>query len=164
MVKVGVIGVGYLGQHHARIYSELKGVELVGVADIDEKRVSEIAKKYSCRAYTNYYELLKEVEAVSIVVPTVHHYAVAIDAINENIDILVEKPITSTIDEAEILIREADKKNLILQVGHLERFNSALMELSKKVKNPIFIESQRISPFLGRGIDVDVVVDLMVHD
>ena len=163
-IKVGVIGVGYLGQHHARLYSELEGAHLVGVADTDMVRCQEIASKYNCQAFDDYKQLVSQVDAVSVVVPTVYHYIVAMEAIEEGKDILLEKPITSTLDEAESLIEEADKRGIILQVGHLERFNSGLIELAKIIDNPSYIESQRHSPFLGRGTDVDVTVDLMVHD
>lgn len=163
-IKVGVIGVGYLGQHHARLYAELDDAHLVGVADTDMARREEIASKYNCQVFDDYRQLISQVDAVSIVVPTVYHYIVAMEAIEKGKDILVEKPVTSTVDEAESLIEEADKRGIIFQVGHLERFNSGLIELTKMVDNPSYIESQRHSPFLGRGIDVDVTVDLMVHD
>jgi predicted dehydrogenase len=164
MIKVGVIGVGYLGQHHARIYSQLPNVELVGVVDINYERAQRIAAQWGCEAYTHYNDILNKVDALSIVVPTSYHYDVAMDALAAHKDILIEKPITSTVHEAEKLIEEAARNERILQVGHLERFNSGLITLSPLVEEPILIESQRLSPFLGRGVDVDVTVDLMVHD
>jgi len=163
-IRVGVIGVGYLGQHHARIYSELQDSILVGVADVNMKRCQEIAEKHGCQAFDDYRDMFSQVDAVSIVVPTVYHYTVAMDALQEGKDLLIEKPITSTVVEAEKLIKEADNRGCIIQVGHLERFNSGLIELSKMVDNPSYIESQRLAPFVARGIDVDVTVDLMVHD
>ncbi|HLC16595.1 MAG TPA: Gfo/Idh/MocA family oxidoreductase [Thermodesulfovibrionia bacterium] len=163
-IRVGVIGVGYLGQHHARIYSEMADSILVGVTDVNMQRCQEIAAKYGCQAFDDYRDMFLQVDAVSIVVPTVYHYTVAMDAIQEGKDLLIEKPITSTVVEAEKLIEEADNRGCVLQVGHLERFNSGLIELSKMVDNPTYIESQRLAPFVARGIDVDVTVDLMIHD
>jgi predicted dehydrogenase len=163
-IRTGVIGVGYLGQHHARIYSSMPGVKLVGVADINKERADEIAKTYSTTPFYDHRELLDKVDAVSIVVPTVLHHKVAMDIIANDIDILLEKPITTTIAEAEDLIREADGHSLILQIGHLERFNAAMMALAKIIKGPRFIESHRLGPFIDRGTDVSVILDLMIHD
>lgn len=164
MIKVGVVGVGSIGQHHARIFSGLKDVELVGVVDADKARSEELAAKYGCGAYTDYKDIIDSVDAVSIAVPTTLHFQTGMDFLKNNKSLLIEKPITTTLDEADELIAEAEKRNLILQVGHLERFNSGVSMVSGMVKNPQFIESQRLSPFLGRGIDVDVTLDLMIHD
>jgi predicted dehydrogenase len=164
MIKVGVIGTGSIGRHHVRIYSEIDGADLVAVVDADGARAGEFARKYGCKAYTDYREMLSEVDAVSIAVPTTLHYGVAMDFLKHDKDILIEKPITPTMKEADALISEADKRGLILQVGHLERFNSGVSLISSMVEKPQFIESQRLSPFLGRGIDVDVTLDLMIHD
>jgi predicted dehydrogenase len=163
-LRVGVIGVGYLGKHHARIFSELDGVELVGVADIDEKKAKEIASKYNCAAYSNYEGLLNEIDAVSIVTPTTTHYSIAMDCLEKDKDIFVEKPFTVTTDEADRLIEKAKKKDKILQVGHIERYNPAVLTIMGLIDNPKFIESERVSPFLGRATDVDVTLDLMIHD
>lgn len=163
-IRTGVVGVGYLGRHHARIYSKMPGVKLVGVVDILKDRADEIARACSTKPFYDYRELINKVDAVSIVVPTLLHHKVAIDFISNNIDILLEKPITTTIAEAEELIREAEGRNLILQVGHLERFNAAMMALAKIINGPRFIESHRLGPFADRGIDVDVILDLMIHD
>jgi predicted dehydrogenase len=164
MVNVGVIGVGSIGVHHARIFSELEDVNLIGVVDINFARAQEIASKYNCRAYSDYREVINSVDAVSIAVPTTLHFQIGMDFLKHNKNILIEKPITSTLEEADILIAEAEKRNLIIQVGHLERFNAGVSLISTMVENPKFIESQRLSPFLGRGIDVDVTLDLMIHD
>jgi predicted dehydrogenase len=164
MIKVGVIGVGSIGQHHARIFSGLDDVELVGIVDTDKIRSEELAEKYSCSAYSDYREMIDLVDAVSIAVPTTLHFQTGMDFLKNNKSILMEKPITTTIDEADELIAEATKRDLVLQVGHLERFNSGVSMVSSMVENPRFIESQRLSPFLGRGIDVDVTLDLMIHD
>jgi len=163
-VRVGVIGVGYLGQHHARIYSELEDIELVALADTDEKRAITFAEKYGCKAFSDYREILPKVDALSIVTPTTSHYSIAIECLRAGKDILIEKPITENIKEADELIVEAEKHGCILQVGHLERYNSALLAASGMINEPRFIESERLSPFLGRGTDVDVTLDLMIHD
>lgn len=164
MVRVGVIGVGAIGVHHARIFAGLKEVELVGVADIDFNRAREVALKYNCRAYDSHIKIMDSVDAVSIAVPTTLHFQIAMDFIKHGKDILIEKPITSTINEAKRLISKAEERNLILQVGHIERFNAGVSLISRMVDKPRFIESQRLSPFLGRGTDVDVILDLMIHD
>lgn len=163
-IKVGVIGVGYLGRFHAQKYAALEGVELVGVSDLDEEQINRVASECSCKAYTNYKDLLPLVDAVSIAVPTSLHHAVASDCLELGIDVLLEKPITVTLEEADDLIAKAEKKSLIFQVGHLERFNPAVQAMEPFLTHPLFIESNRISVFKNRGVDVDVVLDLMIHD
>ena len=163
-VRVGVIGVGYLGQHHARIYSEIEGTNLVAISDIDDKRAGAFAEKYGCRAYSDYRKILPSVDALSIVTPTTSHHSIALECLRSGKDILVEKPITENLKEADELIMESEKHGCILQVGHLERYNPALLAASGIIKEPRFIESERLSPFLGRGTDVDVTLDLMIHD
>jgi predicted dehydrogenase len=163
-LKVGVIGVGYLGQHHARIYSEMEDADLVAVVDTDEKRAGTFAEKYSCAAYSDFREILPHVDALSIVTPTLSHYFIALECLKAGKDILVEKPITGTVREADELIVESEKRGCILQVGHLERYNPAVTHAYEVIREPGFIESERLSPFLGRGTDVDVTVDLMIHD
>ena len=163
-VRVGVVGVGNLGQHHARIYAELPKVELVGVVDINEKRAREIAHKYHTTPYVYYRDLFNKVDAVSIVVPTSLHHKVALDFIERGINVLIEKPVTSTLTEAKQLIKAAHANSVTLQVGHIERFNSAFLALRGIVKEPLYIESHRLGPFNYRVIDVGVVLDLMIHD
>jgi predicted dehydrogenase len=163
-LRVGVIGVGYLGQHHARIYAGLDDVELVGVADVDRGRAEEIASLNGCKAFADYRNLLGETEALSVVTPTTFHYDVALECLNAGRNLLVEKPITSTVREAEVLIELAAKKNVILQVGHLERYNPAVVSVVELVKDPVYIESERVAPFTTRALDVDVTIDLMIHD
>jgi predicted dehydrogenase len=163
-VKVGVIGVGYLGQHHARIYSEIEGAELVAVVDIDSQKASALAEKYCCKAYADYREILPEVDALSIVTPTTAHYKIALTCLQAGKDMLIEKPITATVKEADELIDEAEKRDCIIQVGHLERYNPAILAAADFFSEPLFIESERLSPFLGRATDVDVTLDLMIHD
>lgn len=163
-VRVGVIGVGYLGQHHARIYSEIEEAELVGVADIHREKAEAIAQKYHCMAMDNYRDMIGAVDVLSIVTPTTTHYQIALDCLESGKDILIEKPITVTVEEADHLIRAAEHGGRIIQVGHLERYNPAILAASVLFKEPVFIESERLSPFLGRGTDVDVTLDLMIHD
>jgi len=163
-VKVGVIGIGYLGQHHARLYSEIEDSELAAVVDIDKKRADEFAEKYGCEAHSDYRDILDKVDALSIVTPTIYHYCIALDCLRAGKDILIEKPITVTVEEADELIAESDKNSCIVQVGHLERYNPAVLTASEMFNEPMFIESERFSPFLGRGTDVDVTLDLMIHD
>jgi predicted dehydrogenase len=163
-LKVGVIGVGYLGKFHARKYADLDSVELVGVADTDPLKSENVAGECSCRAFSDYRELLGLVDAVSIAVPTIYHFAVASSCIAAGVDLLLEKPITETLDEADELIRLAAEKKLILQIGQLERFNPAVQAIEPFLTTPAFIESNRIATFKNRGVDVDVVLDLMIHD
>ena len=164
MINVGVIGVGSIGMHHARIFSGLDNVHLVGIVDADPERAEDISSKYGCKVFSSYHDIMDSVDAVSIAVPTTLHYRIGMDFLACNKDVLIEKPVTTSIEEADILISEAEKRDRILQVGHLERFNAGVAMMSTMVDNPKFIESQRLSPFLGRGVDVDVTLDLMIHD
>jgi predicted dehydrogenase len=163
-IKVGVVGVGYFGQFHAEKYAKMEDVELVGVVDMDGSRAREIAKRCQTQPFFRYSDLFQKVQAVSIAVPTPFHYSITKECFLQGIDVLLEKPISSTLEEADELIRLAKSKGLILQVGHLERFNGALSGIEARVQHPWFIESHRLSPFSGRGAEVDVVLDLMVHD
>lgn len=163
-MKVGVIGVGYLGKYHAQKYTNIDGVELIGVADIDIAAAESVANENGCKAYVDYLELLKDVDAVSVVVPTSLHHKVALDCIAAGVDMLMEKPITTTVAEADEIIEQAAAKELVLQVGHLERFNPAVEAMLPSLTVPVFIESQRISTFKNRALDVDVILDLMIHD
>lgn len=163
-LRVGVVGVGYLGEFHAEKYARMREVELLGIVDIDKSRAEHVAGKVNAKAYQNHKDLFGKVDAVSIVVPTSVHYAVARDFLQNNIDILIEKPITETTEEADKLIRLSESKNLIIQVGHLERFNPAIVALKDIVEKPMFIEAHRLSIFKNRCTDVSVVLDLMIHD
>lgn len=162
-LKCTVIGTGYLGKFHAEKYATLPECELVAVVDTNAETAQTIAEKYGTQALTDYAPLLGKVDAVSIVVPTTLHYQVAKDFLNAGAHVLIEKPITTTVEQADELIAIAKEKNLILQVGHLERFNPAVLALDKDEK-PLFIESHRLSPFNPRANDVSVVLDLMIHD
>ncbi|MGB5159164.1 Gfo/Idh/MocA family oxidoreductase [Desulfobacterium sp. N47] len=163
-MRVGVVGAGYLGKFHAEKYSQMDDVELVGVADIDEQQATKVAKNVNAKAYKNYHDLIGKVEAVSIVVPTHAHFSISKDFLENDIDVLIEKPVTTTLEQADELIRISETRGLIIQVGHLERFNPAVLALKKIVGNPRFIESHRLSTFKERGTDVSVVLDLMIHD
>ena len=164
MINVAVVGTGSIGRHHARIFADIEDVNLVAIVDTDSTRAQELAAQYNCNAFTNYKDIINSIDAVSIAVPTTLHFQVGMDFLKNNKDLLIEKPITTTIEEARELIEESEKRDLILQVGHLERFNSGVSLISKMVDKPQFIESQRLSPFTGRGTDVDVTLDLMIHD
>ena len=163
-IKIGVVGVGYFGQFHAEKYAHINDVELVGVVDIDTSRARDIAKRCRTQSFFHHADLFNKVQAVSIAVPTPFHYPMTKDFFLRGVDVLLEKPISNTLEEADELIGLAQSKGLIFQVGHLERFNGALSGLIGRVRNPWFIESHRLGPFSGRGAEVDVVLDLMVHD
>ena len=163
-VKVGVIGVGYLGRFHAEKYAALAETELVGVADLNRDQARKVAHALHTRDFVDYRELLPLVSAVSVAVPTSQHFAVVRDCLAAGCQVLVEKPITTTVAEADELVHLSRERGLILMVGHLERFNSAMEELKSRVTQPRFIESHRLSFFKERGTDVDVVLDLMIHD
>ncbi len=163
-LSVGVIGVGYLGQHHARILSSIKDVNLVGVCDISVKRGKEIAEKYKTAYHKERNILLENVDAVSVAVPTSFHFEVAKDVLLHDKHLLLEKPISEKLEQADELIKIAEKKKVVFQIGHIERFNPAVITALHLIENPLFIESHRLSPFNMRGVDVPVVYDLMVHD
>ncbi len=163
-LRVAVIGVGYLGRFHAQKYANMENVDLVGVVDLDIDRANEVAKETGTRAYKDYNHLFGKVDAVSVVVPTKYHYPISHDFLAHDVDVLIEKPITTTLKEADALIDFAESRGLIIQVGHLERFNPAVVALDGIVTLPRFIESHRLSIFKPRGIDVSVVLDLMIHD
>jgi len=163
-IRVGVIGVGYLGKFHAEKYAAMDNVRLAGVVDIDRSRAEDVAARLGSRAYTDYRDLLGRVDAVSIVVPTASHFSVGLEFLNHGVDVLIEKPMTTTIDQADALIDVAESGNRILQVGHLERFNPAVLALKDIISNPMFIEAHRLSIFKDRSTDVSVVLDLMIHD
>jgi predicted dehydrogenase len=163
-LKVGVVGVGYFGQFHAEKYANIEEVELVGVVDVDASRARKIAKRCRTKPFEHHADLFNKIQAVSIAVPTPFHYSTTKDFFLQGIDVLLEKPVSNTLEQADELIGLAESKGLIFQVGHLERFNGALSGLEGKGLHPWFIESHRLAPFSGRGAEVDVVLDLMVHD
>lgn len=163
-IKTAVIGVGYLGKFHAQKYAQLESSELVAVCDASLEIAQAIADEHDVPAFTNYHDLIGKVDAVSIVVPTQKHYEVAKVFLENKIHVLLEKPITSTVAEAEELVKIAEQNKCVFQIGHLERFNPAVLALENELKQPLFIESNRIAPFNPRGADVNVVLDLMIHD
>jgi predicted dehydrogenase len=164
VVRVGVVGVGALGQHHARVYATLAGARLAGVYDIDPARAADVAGRHGGRVFEHLRDLLDEVDAVSVAVPTVDHHRVARVLLDAGKDVLVEKPMTTTVGEAEDLIRVAAERKAVLQVGHIERFNPAVDVLKATVARPRFIEVHRLGSFSPRSLDIDVVLDLMIHD
>ena len=164
-IKIGVVGVGHLGQHHAKHYHFRDGTNLVGVYDTDSSRGEEIAKQYNTKFYNKLSDLMKICDGISVVTPTESHYNVAKMAIADyDCHVFIEKPITETIQQADDLIALAKAKNKIIQVGHIERLNPALRALEQYDLNPKFIEIQRLAPYTVRGTDVPVVLDLMIHD
>ncbi|MFW6052764.1 MAG: Gfo/Idh/MocA family oxidoreductase [Desulfosalsimonas sp.] len=163
-IRAAVIGVGYLGRFHAEKYAALPEAELIGVADTARDRALKVGREVGAEAYTDYTELFGKVDAVSIAVPTPLHYRVAKAFLETGADVLIEKPITRTVAEADELIDLAEKKGRIIQVGHLERFNPAVKAVRDLVETPLFIECNRLSMYQPRGTDVSVVHDLMIHD
>ena len=163
-IRVGVIGVGSLGQHHARVYASLPEVELVGIVDPFPGRADEIAGKFGTRVFSDYTELFGKVDAVNIATPTTLHAEIGISCLEQGLHVLVEKPITHTLEDADRLIQAAQKHNRILQIGHLERFNPAVVALREIVTRPRFFEAHRMGLFSPRSLDVDVILDLMIHD
>lgn len=163
-LRVGVIGVGHLGEYHVQKYKALPHVDLVGVVDMNETRASEISGRYGTRAFPSHHELLSSVDAVSLAVPTEKHFDVAKDVLSRGVHLLVEKPITYQLEPADTLISMAQEQSLVLQVGLVERFNPAVVKMETLLTKPIFLESHRMNVFTVRGTDVDVVLDLMIHD
>jgi len=163
-LKTAVIGVGYLGKFHAEKYAALEKSDLIAVVDANAETAKEVADKYGVKALTDYHELLGKVDAVSIAAPTTLHHQIARDFLEHDTHVLIEKPITVTVDQADDLIELAITNDLMIQVGHLERFNAALMDLSGTLETPTFIESHRLAPFNPRATDVNVILDLMIHD
>jgi len=165
-VKVGVIGIGNMGWHHARVLSLLKDAELIGVADLDEERGKLAMEQFNCNWYGNYKDLLHQVEAVCVAVPTLFHHEVGLECLNSGKHVLIEKPIAANKEEASSLINASNNAKKLLQVGHIERFNPAFRELNKIVNNEeiVVLEARRHSPHADRANDVSVVMDLMIHD
>ncbi len=163
-IRTAVIGVGYLGKFHAQKYSQLKNSKLLAVVDKNFEIAKEVATSTGCTAITDYRELLGQVDAVSIAVPTDLHFDVAKEFLTHQSHVLVEKPITTTLEQADKLIALAKQNDRIIQVGHLERFNPAMVALEQQLTEPKFIESHRLAPYNPRGTEVNVVLDLMIHD
>ncbi len=164
-IKVAIIGIGHLGSHHLKIYDQLRSqVDLIGVCDIKEDRTRRLAQHYRIPYFKNYQELADQIEAVNICVPTSQHFEIAKFFLRHNVHTLIEKPITQTVEQADQLIQLAQENNLKLQVGHIERFNSAFEAIKDIAQDPLFIECHRLNPFPHRSLDIGVVMDLMIHD
>ncbi|MBK6349008.1 MAG: Gfo/Idh/MocA family oxidoreductase [Proteobacteria bacterium] len=163
-VRTAVVGVGYLGRFHAQKYASLPAVELVAVVDASAGNREQVAAETGCRAVADYRDILGEIDAVSIATPTPLHYPIAQQCLERGVHVLVEKPITTTLEEARSLVDTAARAGRVLQVGHLERFNAAILALAGTLGRPRFVESHRLAPFKERGTDVNVVLDLMIHD
>jgi len=163
-VRVGVVGVGALGQHHARVYGSMPDAELVGVVDTRPGRAEEVAAPLGTRVFARHSDLFGKVDAVSIATPTTLHADIGEEFLSRGIHVLVEKPISHTLPEADRLIRAAQSNRLVLHVGHLERFNPAVQELCRIVREPRFFEAHRMGLFSPRSLDIDVILDLMIHD
>jgi hypothetical protein len=163
-LRAGVVGVGYLGRFHALKYRDLPEVDLVAVVDTRAQRAQEVAREVGTDALAHHADLVGRVDVATVAVPTTAHHCVARDLLQAGVHVLVEKPIAATLEEAQDLVETADRHGTILQVGHLERFNPTVQALRKKLRDPLFLECHRISPYPGRGVDVDVVLDLMIHD
>ncbi len=163
-MKVAVIGVGYVGKEHARLYAELPDVELAGVVDVLRPRAEEVAALYKTTPFTDYREILGKVDAATLAVPTIDHGRIGIDLLENGVDVLVEKPIASSLEEGRELIDRARRNRRVLQVGHVERFNPVVAAAREAATRPQFFEIHRLAAFSPRSLDVDVVLDLMIHD
>ena len=164
MIKIAVIGVGYLGYHHTRILKELNDVELVGVVDINPERVRTVGEEFDVPYYINYEDVLNKADAFIISTPTVTHYEIAKRLMERDKHVLIEKPVTATVSQARELIEIKKRGNSIITVGHIERFNPALKSFRDKVEFPFYFISERLGRFSNRALDVDVIKDLMIHD
>lgn len=163
-LRLAVIGVGHLGKEHARILAGMPEVELVGVADVNAEQARAVAQRHGTRAFSDYRPLMGAVDAAVVAVPTVYHHAVARDFLGHGIPLLVEKPLASTLPDAEELVDLSRRKGIVLQVGHIERFNPAFEELQRLGLRPRLVQCQRMGPYTGRSTDIGVVLDLMIHD
>ena len=163
-LKCGVAGVGYLGQHHARLYREIDGVELAGIYETNEARAKEIGEAYQCQVFSSLGELAEECDAVSVVVPTDKHFEVAIPLLEAGCHLLIEKPICTNLEEASQILAAAREATALVQVGHVEHFNPVMSYLEEAVNRPQYITAERLAPYQPRGTEVGVVLDLMIHD
>ena len=164
LLKCGVIGVGYLGQHHARIYSELEGAVLAGVFESDADRAKEISERHQCPVFSTIEELAETCDAISVAVPTDKHHEVAVPLLKAGCHLLIEKPICETVEQATEILAAANEANALVQVGHIEHFNPVMSYLEEVVTNPKYITAERLAPYQPRGTEVGVVLDLMIHD
>jgi predicted dehydrogenase len=163
-MRVGVIGTGYLGRLHVRVLSEMPEAELTGFVELNDAVASELGQKFNIRRFESVEALAEAVECAVIATPTIHHFDVTRELLERGCDVLVEKPITATTDEANRLIEAADRHRRILQVGHVERYNPAIVAVADLVKDVRYVEAERLGVFVGRSLDIDVLLDLMIHD
>lgn len=163
-IKVGIIGIGRMGQYHLNILNNLPEVLIIGISDLNKERLNELSYKFEIDGYDNYKKLIKKCDAVFIATPTSTHYEYAKECLEIDKHILLEKPMTTDIDQAKEIVQLSKKKDLIMQVGHVERFNGAVQQLKKIIMNPLYIDSRRIGPYDPRISDVGVILDLMIHD
>jgi predicted dehydrogenase len=163
-LRIGVVGVGHIGSNHARIYSELPNAQLVAILDIDPARADEIGGKYKAKAVASLNEFAGMIDAASVATPTSAHFSIARDLLAQGKHLLIEKPITEKTSDARDLVQMAAEKGLVLQVGHVERFNPVLSALEQRLSHPRFIEAHRLSPYPNRSTEIGVVLDLMIHD
>ena len=163
-IRCGVAGTGSLGQHHARIYASLPGAELTGILEADDRRAAEICARHGCRRFASLGEMGEACDAVSVVVPTDRHAEVALPLLGHGCDLLIEKPLCATLDEAERVLQAAQARGCVVQVGHIEHFNPVMTFLEKEADNPRYITAERLAPYQTRGTEVGVVLDLMIHD
>jgi predicted dehydrogenase len=163
-VRAGVVGAGHMGNYHILVCAEMWDVDLVGIVDLDAARATQVAAEYGTRVFRDHREMAEQVDVATVAVPTDQHFAVARDLLDAGVHVLVEKPMTPTLEEAKELFRLARQANRVLHVGHVERFNGAVQELKKIVERPILIESRRLGPFMSRVQNDSVVMDLMIHD
>lgn len=163
-IRIGVVGIGHLGSYHLQKYSKMEACQIVAASDTQIERAQKVAELYGCEALSDHKNMIGKVDAVSIAVPTGFHHAVARDFLAAGVDVLIEKPICATVEEADELVALAQKNNLVFQVGFVERFNPVVMALEQVLTRPVFIEVHRLHPFFERGTDVDVILDLMIHD
>ncbi|HJY21012.1 MAG TPA: Gfo/Idh/MocA family oxidoreductase, partial [Chthoniobacterales bacterium] len=163
-LRIGVVGVGHIGSNHARIYSELPNAQLVAILDIDPARADEIGGKYKAKAVASLNEFAGMIDAASVATPTSAHFSIARDLLAQGKHLLIEKPITEKTSDARDLAQMAAEKGLVLQVGHVERFNPVLSALEQRLTHPRFIEAHRLSPYPNRSTEIGVVLDLMIHD
>ncbi len=164
MIKIGIFGAGHLGKIHIKLLKEIKEFSIIGFHDTDKTKISEIEKEFSIKHFDDQEQLINEVDAIDIVTPTISHYNCAANALKNSKHIFIEKPITNTLEESESLIKISEETNVIIQVGHVERFNPAFIAAQPYFNNPMFIETHRLAQFNPRGTDVPVVLDLMIHD
>ena len=163
-MRIGVIGTGAMGKNHLRVVHSIPGMQLTCAADIDQEKLDAACEPYGLEKYNDYREMMDQVDAVMISTPTIHHYPIARYFLQGKKHVLLEKPITNTLEEADQLIKLAEENHVILAVGHLERFNPAVKYIQPLIKKPLFIEIQRLGSFSPRSLDVDVIMDLMIHD